>query len=54
MGMLILLVTRSGGGACDEGACDDDKVFESIDVADFFFRFFLPSPFPISSEVCDL
>lgn len=48
IGMLIELVTRSGGGECDS----DDGVVVPSDV-DFFLRFFLPSPLPIHIQVVD-
>lgn len=55
--MLMELVTRSGGGECDEDdECDSgDDAEEEEDVemlpdVDFFLRFFLPSPLPMNRQ----
>lgn len=56
--MLMLVDTRSGGPAADDFdvSCWSEKEgceveAEEVAAADFFFRFFFPSPLPICSVV---
>ncbi len=43
----MLVDTRSGCWADDDGGGDDDCALSLFEVADFFLRFFLPSPLPM-------